>query len=174
MLDTFHPTIFADLPPIHAVLDLACGLHPLALSWMPLAPGATYHAYDIYDPMTRFIGAFLALMGTTGAAGTWDLVRGPPPVRADLAFVLKTLPCLELTRQDAGRMLLMETPARFLVVSFPLHTLGGHRKGLGATYERHFADLVADQPWRIRRYAFSSELVFVIDRGALYSGGSFR
>jgi 16S rRNA (guanine(1405)-N(7))-methyltransferase len=165
LLDALYATIFADLPPIHSVLDLACGLHPLALPWMPLAPGATYHAYDIYEPMMRFIDAFLELSGVAGSASTWDLVQGPPPMRADLAFILKTLPCLELTRQEAGKILLTETRARFLVVSFPLHTLGGHRKGMGATYERHFAELTSDQSWQIRRYAFTSELVFVIDRG---------
>ena len=33
------------------ILDLACGLNPLAAAWMPLAPGATYHAVDVYQDM---------------------------------------------------------------------------------------------------------------------------
>ena len=34
ILDTFYATVLADLPPIRSVLDLACGLNPLAIPWM--------------------------------------------------------------------------------------------------------------------------------------------
>src|SRR5712692_6183387 len=36
ILEQFYATILADLPPINSVIDLACGLHPLAIPWMPL------------------------------------------------------------------------------------------------------------------------------------------
>jgi 16S rRNA (guanine(1405)-N(7))-methyltransferase len=162
-LDDFYAAIFADLPPITSVLDLACGLHPLALPWMPLAPGARYHACDIYAEMIAFIGAFLPLTGVRGKATTCDVTQAIPPEPADLAFLLKAIPCLEQIDRDAGRRLLAATPARWLVVSFPSQSLGGRHKGMPAFYEAHLHELVAGKDWAIRRLAFPTELVFVID-----------
>ncbi len=164
-LDDFYAAIFADLPPIASVLDLACGLHPLALPWLPLAPAARYHACDIYAEMMAFIGAFLPLTGVQGRATTGDVTQAIPPEPVDLAFLLKAIPCLEQLDRDAGRRLLTATPARWLVVSFPSQSLGGRRKGMPTFYEAHFDDLIAGQDWAIRRIAFPTELVFVIDTG---------
>jgi len=55
MLEQFYSTILAGLPPINSVIDIACGLHPLAMPWMPLAGPATYYAHDMYQDMTDFL-----------------------------------------------------------------------------------------------------------------------
>ena len=36
ILEQFYARALADIPPARVVLDLACGLNPLALAWMPL------------------------------------------------------------------------------------------------------------------------------------------
>ena len=36
ILDEFYAALFAGLPPVRSLLDLACGLNPLALPWMAL------------------------------------------------------------------------------------------------------------------------------------------
>ncbi len=36
ILDTFYSTTLSGITPINSVLDLACGLNPMALPWMPL------------------------------------------------------------------------------------------------------------------------------------------
>src|SRR5437899_2970166 len=46
ILDQFYTQIFTHLPPIRTVLDIACGLNPLAIPWIPLAENAEYYAYD--------------------------------------------------------------------------------------------------------------------------------
>ena len=40
------------------VLDLACGLHPLAFPWMGLPLTTQYYAYDIHQPRVDLIGHF--------------------------------------------------------------------------------------------------------------------
>ena len=50
------------------MLDVACGLNPLAIPWMNLAPNATYHAIDIYEDMMRFLGKAVNLLGVQGNA----------------------------------------------------------------------------------------------------------
>ena len=60
------------------VLDLACGLNPLAAAWMPLAQDARYTACDIYTGLVDFLNAFFAHIDLTGEASLCDLVDGPP------------------------------------------------------------------------------------------------
>jgi 16S rRNA (guanine(1405)-N(7))-methyltransferase len=161
-LDDFYAAIFAELPPVASVADLACGLHPLALPWLPLAQGATYHARDIYTDLMAFIGAFLPIAGVAGTSEAVDVTRAALPEPVDVAFLLKAIPCLEQMDATAVRGLLQTIPARHLVVSFPSQSLGGRHKGMPAFYEAHFRDLLADRDWPIRRLVFPTELVFVV------------
>ena len=163
-LDEFYPTIFADLPPIHSVIDLACGLNPLSIGWMPLAEDVTYYACDIYADLTDFLVQFMELEGVIGRAEARDITISPPTHRADLALILKTIPCIEQIDKTAGRRLLEEIDARFLLVSFPTRSLGGKNKGMSETYEAHFNDLIAGSGWDTKRYQFASELVFLVEK----------
>ena len=165
-IEDFYAAIFAELPPIASVLDLACGLHPLALPWMPLAPDVTYHAYDIYQPMMDVISAFLPLAGVQGEATTWDITQSLPSVPVDLALLLKAIPCLEQIDKTAGQRIFAEIQARTLVVSFPCQSLGGKNKGMADFYEAHFRVLIANKDWTIKRLLFATELVFVVTKQA--------
>ncbi len=106
MLDEFYAAVLGDLPPVRAVLDLACGLNPLALPWMGLAPGVVYHACDIYADQAALLNRWFALLGRPGEAFLCDLVAGPPPPAADVVLLLKALPCLQQVDREIGRRLL--------------------------------------------------------------------
>ncbi|MFN2104113.1 MAG: 16S rRNA methyltransferase, partial [Candidatus Promineifilaceae bacterium] len=95
ILDHFYETVLADTPAPRRVLDIACGLNPLASSWMPLAEDASYIAYDIYADMMDFLADYLGLAGLNGRAEVRDIIHQPLQETADLALLLKTLPCLE-------------------------------------------------------------------------------
>lgn len=164
ILDEFFSTCLAELPPIRSVLDLACGLNPVALTWMPLAPNATYAACDIYTDMATFLNRFFRLTGVAGNAFVWDLLNGPPPVRADLALALKIIPPLEQLDKTAGHRLLHSLDADRVLVSYPVRSLGGSSRGMTAFYEQNFRNLVAGESWVIRRFGFANELAFLIDK----------
>jgi 16S rRNA (guanine(1405)-N(7))-methyltransferase len=160
----FYERMLAPLAPIHSVLDLGCGLNPLALPWMPLAPGTRYHACDIYEDLVAFLNTFLAHMGQDGEARICDLGQGCPQKEVQVALLLKMLPCLEQQDKSIGLKLLQSIPAEHILVSFPARSLGGRSKGMVQNYEAHFAGLTAGQGWRIQRYEFASELAFLISR----------
>lgn len=162
MLDTFYTTLLADLGPIDSILDLACGLNPLTLPWLPLVKH--YYAYDIYQNSMKFIEQWLRVLRINGHAQVWNLVQSCPPQRADVALLLKTLPCLEQVEKQSGQRLLRATNAKYLLVSFPLQSLGGKSKGMASFYEEHFMQLVAGEPWRIRKVVFTTELVFIVTK----------
>jgi 16S rRNA (guanine(1405)-N(7))-methyltransferase len=165
ILDEFYPTIFAGLPPVSTVVDLACGFNPLAISWMPLPLGAAYYACDIYHDQVAFLNGFFDLAGVQGEAYVCDLLAGAPPLAADIALLLKTIPCLEQIDKTVAERLFATVNAPVLIVSFPARSLGGRDKGMLTTYEAHFDSLIEHgSAWRVEKIEFDSELVFRLFR----------
>jgi 16S rRNA (guanine(1405)-N(7))-methyltransferase len=165
ILDRFFREVMAELPPIHSVLDVACGLNPLAIPWMPLAEDVEYWAVDIYQDMLDFINGYFGLRNIRGRAEAMDVIESPPERKAQVALVLKTIPCLEQVDKNAGLRLLERIRADYLLVSFPAHSLGGRAKGMPDFYEDRFRELTAGREWKIQRFQFSSELVFLVQKG---------
>ncbi len=163
ILDVFYSALFQALPPVTSILDLACGLNPLAIPWMGLAPTTTYLACDLFQDQIDFLNRFLALVEVPGQAFVCDVIHRPPSQRVDVALALKVLPCLERLEPTAPRQLLASLQARHVVISFPVHSLGGRAKGMPHHYrERLPAMLPAG--WRLRwEREFASELVFIAE-----------
>jgi len=164
ILAEFYAATLRRVAPVRSVLDLACGLNPLAIPWMPLAPAAQYAAYDIYEDLADFLQAFLALAGVAGSAQARDVLQLEKVEPAQVALLLKALPCLEQIDKSAPARLLEHVPAEHLLVSYPVHSLGGRAKGMAAHYEAQLASLLAGKPWRVERYEFAAELAFLISR----------
>jgi len=164
-LEAFFAPLCQRLGPVGSILDLACGLNPLALAWMPLAPGGEYYACDIYSDMLDFLNRFFAHAGVNGKAGLCDLAEEVPVQPVKLALLLKTLPCLEQLDRAIGPRLLEGLQAEFILVSFPSRSLGGRGKGMPQTYTAHFEQLLAGRSWQVERWSVQSELAFLIRKG---------
>jgi len=162
ILTEFYSQVFASLPPIHSVLDLACGLNPLAIPWMPLAEGASYQACDIYMELIDFLGEFISYLGLNGSASLCDLTENIPTQPVQLTLVLKTLPVLEQLEKDLPIRLLEELNTEHILVSYPGHSLGGRSKGMVTNYAARFEALSAGKPWQIQRFDFPGELAYLI------------
>ena len=164
ILETFYRATLASIPPVNTVLDIACGLNPLAFPWMPFGENVVYYAYDIYTDLAAFLGKYFSLMGIQGEAAACDATQSPPTQRADLALLLKTLPCLEQLQPGAGGHLLHAVRADYVLVSFPAHTIGGRRKGMAANYGAQFEAMIADMSWDVQRFEFATELAFLVHK----------
>lgn len=163
-LDAFYRETLAGLGPIHSLLDLACGLNPLALPWIPLADGARIEACDIYADMTEFLNGFFDHTAVNGHAFACDLIQQVPNQPVQLALLLKTIPCLEQVDKTIGKRLLSNIQAQYMLVSFPVHSLGGQGKGMRQNYDRHFQELISGLSWNVLRFDFPGELVFRLSR----------
>jgi 16S rRNA (guanine(1405)-N(7))-methyltransferase len=145
------------------VLDIACGLNPLAWPWMPYSNNTSYLAYDIYGDLIQFITAVMELAQIRGRAEQRDVVHEPPTTTADLALILKTLPCLEQIDKTAPARLLEQLQAHYLLVSFPARSLGGRQKGMVEHYESRFRQLIDGRDWKVQRFEFPGELAFLVE-----------
>jgi 16S rRNA (guanine(1405)-N(7))-methyltransferase len=173
ILEQFYSTILADLPPIRSILDIACGLNPLALPWMPLTGPVQYFAYDIYQDMVDFLNRCLTLLPVQGRAEVCNVIQACPEHPVDLALVLKAIPCLEQVERAAGARLLQTINARWLVVSYPVHSLGGRARGMEAHYTASFRALV-NPAWSIKRFTFATELVFLVTKEEVHNQRPLR
>jgi 16S rRNA (guanine(1405)-N(7))-methyltransferase len=164
ILDRFYARIFAWTGVPRSVLDLACGLNPLSLPWMGLDGTVRYCGYDIDCERTAFLDRYLTLAGIEGGVRCHDVISAPPAEPADLALLLKSSTCLE--RQEAGSTLYLldHLRVRYVVVSFPVKSLGRREKGMVEHYEQTFAQMMSDRPWRVERLDFETELVFCVAR----------
>jgi 16S rRNA (guanine(1405)-N(7))-methyltransferase len=163
-LEDFYTPLRERLGPVRSILDLACGLNPLALPWLPLAPEGQYFACDIYTDMVAFLNRFFTHCGVNGRAEVCDLTANLPAQPVELALLLKTLPCLEQLDRSIGARLLDGLRANVMLVSFPALSLGGHGKGMPQNYAAHFAALIAGRNWQVERWEVKTEVVFLVKK----------
>ena len=164
ILSDFYTQALAPIAPVRAVLDVACGLNPLAIPWMPLEPRAEYWAYDVYEDLIAFLHDAMRLSGVSAHASCQDVTRLAPTCPVDVALLLKAVPCLDQLDRSSASRLLDALDARHFLISFPVRSLGGRQKGMVATYEARMERLLAGRPWRVRRLEFATELAFLVSR----------
>ncbi len=164
ILDEFYTTTLAGVGPVRSVLDVACGLNPLAVPWIPLADEVIYYACDIYQDMMAFLGAFFELLGLAGQAQMCNIITQVPEEQVEVALVLKVLPPLEQVDKSAGIRLLRGLQAEHMLVSFPAQSLGGRHKQMVKNYEKHFRQLIKEERWKVQRFEFSTELAFLVSK----------
>ena len=123
-----------------------------------------YFSYDIYSDQIDFLNHFFDAMGYAGAAqqcNVLDRMSTPP---ADVAFLLKTLPCLEQIETGAGQRLLHQIDAPILIVSFPNHTLAGRKQGMAQHYTANFLSQIKKAGWQADSLSYPSELVYIVHK----------
>jgi len=163
ILVEFYEHIFAHLGTVNSVLDVACGLNPLAALWMPLPSHVRYTAIDVFEDMMQFLGEAMPLLGISNAhAYAEDIAQYTADAAYDVALVLKTLPCLAQTDKNLGATLLQRLRARWIVVSFPNRSLGGRQKGMASHYDALFQALMEGIGNIEHRLTFASELVYIV------------
>ncbi len=173
----FYERIFAVTGRPRSILDIACGLNPLALPWMGLngirnteyriqnTEYVRYVAYDIHETRIDFLNHYFRLEGLPPLAKLQDVALQLPQETADLALFLKEMPRFERNYHGRGRPLLEALQVHWLVLSFPTISAHGGRN-LTNRYREFMAQLIADHDWPVTELLFAGELVFCVEKGA--------
>ena len=163
-LEYFFSRTLAEIGEVASILDLACGLNPLALTKMPLKPGAEYFAYDLYGDMMSFLNSFFHRYYPSGKAEARDIVANPPTQKAQLSLILKFLPVLEQTEKEKTLDWLKRLQTEYLLVSFPTKTLTGRTMRMAQNYESQFRETLSQPNWSYQRFLFDNELCYLIKK----------
>ena len=161
-IDKFYQTCLQSIAPIQSVLDLGCGIHPLALPWMPLAEDPMYLGMDIFKEMIDFDQRFLQQVRLRGRVLHADFLGNLPRQHYQLALCLKIIPLIDQVSQSITRTWLESIPAEHILVSFPTASLGGRGRGMTVHYRERFAQLTANSQWRVEAFQFPTELAYLL------------
>ena len=164
VLPTFFQTTLASISPVKSVLDLACGLNPLSIPWMPLAEGFSYFASDVVSPLVYFLWHYFELFGIPGNASILDLSYSIPSQPVQLALLMKTLPLMEQIEHGLAQKILDNLNSEHILVTYPLRSLGGRKKGMEETYRSQFDQLVDGRGWKIQEFSFPNEVAFLVTK----------
>ncbi|PKO06118.1 MAG: hypothetical protein CVU41_08380 [Chloroflexi bacterium HGW-Chloroflexi-3] len=164
IIDQFYLEILSSLSPIESILDVACGLNPLALAWMPVSSSVQLIVCDIYMDQIEYLNAYFEHFNINGKAYCCDLTQQIPQEKAQLGLVLKTIPCLEQIDKNIGAKILQDLPCQNLLVSFPAQSLSGKKKGMRQFYSEHFQALLHNTGWNVSTFSFPNEQAFLIKK----------
>lgn len=163
LYDQFYAGIFAVTGRPSSIMDVACGLNPLSFAWMDLPATTRYYAYDINRQRVELLNHAFSLQGLAPLARVQDVLVEPPREQADVAFLFKEVHRLEARQRGSSLRLLEALPARWLAVSLPTQSSGGHHD-LRDRHRQLMAGIIAGKPWTITELEFASELVFCLHK----------
>jgi 16S rRNA (guanine(1405)-N(7))-methyltransferase len=162
-LERFYAESFALTGLPHVLLDLACGLNPLAFPWMGLPPSVCYRPYDIHSPRVALINHFFSLQGLQPLAEVRDILVEPPHVEADVALFFKEAHRFEQRRKGCLLPFWKALNVRWLLVSLPVTSLSG-RHNLVERQRGLVYGALQGMEWEVREIMIENELVFCIHK----------
>ena len=159
ILAKFHPAIWEITGKPKRLMDIACGLNPLAFRWMDLPSTTEFIAYDIHEPRIQFINHYFELEGLRPLAKLQDVALNFPTETADVALFLKEMPRFSRNYPGKARAFMESLNVRHLVLSFPTVSTHGGRN-LVTRYREFLTQLIAGQNWPTTELMFEGEMVF--------------
>lgn len=163
-LEHFFFTCLAPLGEVGSILDLACGLNPLAIPWMPLKADISYYACDVVEPIINFVNSYFSSTSQPGQAFVCNLFQEIPTNQVEVAYLLKLLPILDQIDPNISTRLLDELNADHILISYPSKSLGGRSKGMKRTYSDHFRQITDGRKFRIQEFEFPNEIAYLLSR----------
>ena len=168
----FYPQLFQKISERikpKRILDLGCGLHPLAIIFFP-GKIEDYRAYDINERDVALVNTFFRKMKVPGKATVADINRIQelqlPP--ADLAFLLKVTDILDQGKgHKKTEELLKIIPANYVLVSFSTKTMSGRK--MTAPRRRWMEWLCERLGYQYEIWEFENEILYVVRKANIYS-----
>ncbi len=153
-----------------SISDLACGLNPLSIEFMGLDK-LKYYAYDLSEQEKKILNDYFKILNQknskfTGKAEISDLryiekIKKLP--KADVAFLFKVVDLLDSKNNHRNsEAIMVATPAKFLVVSFPTKTMSG--KQMTAPERKWMQWLCERRKWKYQTLTYPGEIFYVIKK----------
>lgn len=161
----FYAFIFDTVGQVTSILDIGCGFNPFTLPWMPTENLQAYYAYDIDTRTTTLLNRYFLGRGLPPYAHSGDLAVETPTESVEVAFMFKLIPVLNGQFRDRGFQLLREVRAKYIVATYPVQTLCGKNKGMGAHYAEAFENAMKSnfsEGCLLDKATIGNELVYIL------------
>jgi 16S rRNA (guanine(1405)-N(7))-methyltransferase len=158
----FYQQLFQSTGIPNTLLDLACGLHPLALPWMNLPVSTQFHAYDILQPRIDLINQFFQKLGMPVLAENRDILVEPPSLQANLGLFFKEAYRFDKRQPGCNQAFWAQLKVDILAVSLPAQNLSGTHSLLDQHRRLVLENLPAHK--RVSELIIENEIIFLIEK----------
>ncbi len=143
------------------VIDLACGLNPIALGSLGVKK---IFGYDIQGGAVRTVNDWAQLCGWEIEGHCADLLCEIDFPKADLALMMKLLPLLDRQKAGSAKALLETCPTKHILVTYPTRTLGGRNVGMEEQYSSWMENNLPANLEITLRFTVDTELCYLLAR----------
>lgn len=161
-IPSFYERLFQVIGKPQSLLDMACGLHPLAFPWMGLPTSIDYHAYDIIQSRVDFINLFFTRIGISPLTENRDILVSPPQIHADVGLFFKEAHRFEKRQPGCNRAFWESLQVDILAVSLPAKNLSGTHDLTAQQRELVHANLPGQS--HVFELLIGNELIFIINK----------
>jgi hypothetical protein len=154
-------------PQDYSLMDIACGYNPFSYSFLPIKP-SSYFAVDLSSKDCELINLFFSKIMISGEAFAFSILSEEflswfKDQESTLTFFLKTIDSVEQIKKHYSKTLLCACPSKFMVVSFPLVSIGG-KHSLGEGLRTWFTRFCTTQGWVFKHFSLSDEIFYIIKK----------
>ncbi|MCA9485894.1 MAG: hypothetical protein KC506_03560 [Nanoarchaeota archaeon] len=148
-----------------SILDLGCGLNPLALA----SKGTKYYASDIKEDELEIVDAFFKKNKIPGKTFIYDL-RNPEEElpQADICLIFKVLDILDKKNHSLTRRILEKVNCKKFIISFSTKKLSG--RPMNKPQRIWFEKTLKNLKFPFEKLNTSNEIFYLIDKKSSSTG----
>lgn len=180
----FYDWIFKETGPVDLIQDFGCGLNPILYLYYIVnkVHQLRYEYYDIdsmtldtinlffglkyFDSMDKKVTLKTKLWNAFQNTDKCSFVSEKNIYKNSVSFMFKLLPVLEVQEKGLSKKLINNINSDWLVVSFPLRTLGGKNVNMVNTYSNWFElELLSEIGYSlVAKKNFVNELAYILKK----------
>ena len=147
---------------ITSILDLGCGLNPLALANKEI----NYHAADIKEDDLNIVKIFFKKNKIKGEVFIYDLRKISDNLpKADICLIFKVLDIIEKNPYKLTEKILLNTMSKYFLISFATRTLSGKKMNHP---ERRWLDYLLKRiNYKYKTFNSDNEIFYLITKNEL-------
>lgn len=143
---------------IKSILDLGCGLNPIALA----SPNIIYFASDIKEDELSLIAQFFKENEIKGETFVFDLKKPLSNLpKTDLCILFKVLDVID-KKHKLSEKIILSLPSKYILVSFSTKKLSG--KPMNHPQRKWFEKVLIRNHLRFEAFSIPNEIFYLIKR----------
>lgn len=158
---SFYPKLKKEIQSlnVNSILDLACGLNPLALA----NPKIKYFASDIKKEELELIKIYFKKNKIQGKVFTYNLRRpiGELP-KTDLCLIFKVLDIIETKNHKIANTIIKKLKCKYILISFSTKTISG--KPMSHPRRLWLEKLLKNQNLSFKTFSSENEIFYLVNK----------
>lgn len=164
IIPDIYEQIFKICKSSKSITEYGCGLNALSLILSDFEKKYKYIGYDIDQKEVEFLNKVFEELGLSNFQAKYGDIFTQELPKSDIALLLKLLPTIEQQQKGISLEILNKLPNKWIVVSFPVFSIGKKAKNMTEFYTTWLEELLPKLQFKtsVVKLEFKTELVFVV------------